>query len=52
MDLDDLAGHWTLLKDDRELVAGKRGPTRLWFALLLKFCSRRTVGAARGTHPI
>ena len=37
MDLDELVDHWTLLKDERELVAGKRGPTRLGFALLLKF---------------
>jgi len=40
MDLDELAWHWTLLKDERELVAGKRGPTRLGFALLLKFYAR------------
>ena len=40
MDLDELAGHWTLLKDERELVAGKRGPPRLGFALLLKFYAR------------
>jgi hypothetical protein len=26
MGLDELAGHWTLLDDERELVAGKRGP--------------------------
>jgi len=37
MDLDELVDHWTLLKDERELIAGKRGPTRLGFALLLKF---------------
>jgi hypothetical protein len=29
-----------LLKDERELVAGKQGPTRLGFALLLKFYTR------------
>jgi hypothetical protein len=29
MDLDELVDHWTLLKDEQELVAGKRGPTRL-----------------------
>jgi len=40
MDLDELAGYWTLLTDERELVAGKRGPTRLGFALLLKFYAR------------
>ena len=28
MDLDELVDHWTLLKDERELVAVKRGPTR------------------------
>ncbi len=37
MDLDELVEHWTLLEDERELVAGKRGPTRLGFALILKF---------------
>ena len=40
MDLDELVDHWTLLKDEQELVAGKRGPTRLGFALLLKFYAR------------
>jgi hypothetical protein len=40
MDLDELVDHWTLLTDERELVAGKRGPTRLGFALLLKFYAR------------
>jgi hypothetical protein len=40
MDLDELVDHWTLLKDERELAAGKRGPTRLGFALLLKFYAR------------
>jgi len=40
MDLDELVDHWTLLKDERELVAGKRGPTRLGFAVLLKFYAR------------
>lgn len=28
---------WTLLDDERELVAGKRGSTRIGFALLLRF---------------
>src|SRR6266704_2071815 len=31
---------WTLLDDERELIAGKRGATRLGFALLLKFYTR------------
>src|SRR5690348_555380 len=37
LDLDELVEHWTGLDDERELIAGKRGPTRLGFALLLKF---------------
>ena len=37
LSLDELVEHWTLLGDERELVAGKRGPTRLGFALILKF---------------
>ena len=40
MDLDELVEHWTLLDDERELIAGKRGATRLGFALLLKFYTR------------
>nr|WP_242606617.1 Tn3 family transposase [Protofrankia symbiont of Coriaria ruscifolia] len=37
LDLDELVEHWTLLDDERDLIAGKRGPTRLGFAVLLKF---------------
>jgi hypothetical protein len=37
LDLDELVEHWTLLDRDRELVAGKRGTSRLAFALMLKF---------------
>jgi Domain of unknown function (DUF4158) len=40
LDLDELVEHWTLLDDERELIAGKRGPTRLGCALLLKFYTR------------
>ena len=40
VDLDELVEHWTLLDDERELIAGKRGPTRLGFAVLLKFYAR------------
>jgi len=29
IDLDDLVEHWTVLDDERTLVAGKRGATRL-----------------------
>ena len=35
--MDELVEHWTLLKEDRPLVANKRGPTRLGFVLSLKF---------------
>ncbi|MFF1834792.1 Tn3 family transposase [Streptomyces sp. NPDC058231] len=37
LDLDELVEHWTLLKDEQALVSGKRGATRLGFAMLLKF---------------
>ncbi|WP_322770671.1 DUF4158 domain-containing protein [Frankia sp. Cr1] len=40
LDLDELVEHWTLLDDERELIAGKRGPTRLGFAVMLKFFTR------------
>jgi TnpA family transposase len=38
--MDELVEHWTVLEDELELVAGKRGPTRLGFALLLKYYTR------------
>ena len=38
--LDELVEHWTLLDGDHELVAGKRGTSRLAFALMLKFYAR------------
>ena len=34
---EDLVAAWTLLEDDRRLIANKTGATRLGFALLLKF---------------
>ncbi|GAA2440358.1 DUF4158 domain-containing protein [Streptomyces glaucus] len=37
VDLDELVEHWTLLKDEQGLVSGKRGATRLGFAVLPKF---------------
>jgi hypothetical protein len=40
LSLDELVEHWTLLDDERDLISGKRGPTKLGFALLLKFYSR------------
>jgi hypothetical protein len=36
LDLDELVEHWTVLEDER----GKRGATRLGFALLLEFFTR------------
>ncbi|MGH3156600.1 MAG: DUF4158 domain-containing protein [Streptosporangiaceae bacterium] len=41
IDDDELIEHWTLVGDELAEVAGKRGPTRLAFALLLKFCTGR-----------
>ncbi|WP_327640795.1 hypothetical protein OHB24_21100 [Kribbella sp. NBC_00482] len=37
IDLDELVEKWTLLDDEQDLVAGKRGATRPGFVLLLKF---------------
>jgi hypothetical protein len=37
VDEDELIEHWTLVGDGWTLLAGKRGPTRLGFALLLLF---------------
>ena len=34
---EELVGAWTLVGDDWRLVSNKAGPTRLGFALLLKF---------------
>jgi TnpA family transposase len=34
---EELAAQWTLLPDERRLVDSKRGPSRLGFAVLLKF---------------
>ncbi|MEV7834012.1 DUF4158 domain-containing protein [Streptomyces subrutilus] len=36
-DLHELAERWTLSEEERELAAGKRGASRLGFAVLLKF---------------
>lgn len=37
VELGELVERWTLLEDERQLVAGKGGATRLGFALLLRF---------------
>ncbi|MFF3617493.1 Tn3 family transposase [Streptomyces sp. NPDC002580] len=38
--MDELVEHWTVLEGELGLVAGKRGGTRLGFALLLKYYTR------------
>ena len=38
--MDELVEHWTVLADERDLISGKRGATRLAFVLLLKFYTR------------
>jgi hypothetical protein len=35
LSLDELVDGWTLVGDERDLIAGKRGATRLGFAVLL-----------------
>jgi hypothetical protein len=40
VDEDELIEHWTLVGDELTQLAGKRGPTRLAFALSLKFHQR------------
>ncbi len=37
VDFDELVGSWLLVESDRRLVSNKSGPTRLGFALSLKF---------------
>ncbi|MEZ7124756.1 Tn3 family transposase [Nonomuraea sp. AD125B] len=37
MHIDDLVEHWTILDEERDLIAEKRDATRLGFAILLKF---------------
>jgi hypothetical protein len=41
LDQDELIDRWTLVGDEQDLVAGKRGATRLRFAWLLCFCTER-----------
>jgi hypothetical protein len=36
LDFDELVEHWTLLDDEQALIAGKRGPPRLGFALFVE----------------
>ncbi len=37
MHIDELVEHWTILDEERDLIAGKRDATRIGFAILLKF---------------
>lgn len=37
VDEDELVGNWTLLDEEMNLLTGRRGPTKLGFALMLKF---------------
>lgn len=37
MHIDELVEHWTILEDERGLIAGKRDGTRLAFTLLLEY---------------
>nr|WP_159850059.1 DUF4158 domain-containing protein [Nocardia sp. CY41] len=41
VDQDELIDAWTLVGNEPELIGGKRGPTRLGFALLLRFYTER-----------
>ncbi|MEU4407146.1 hypothetical protein AB0F88_21700 [Streptosporangium sp. NPDC023963] len=56
--IDELVEHWTILDEEHELIAGKRGATRLAFGILLKFCTRHgpatraTTAAAPTTKPL
>ncbi|GAA3843288.1 hypothetical protein GCM10022226_77840 [Sphaerisporangium flaviroseum] len=40
LNIDELVEHWTVLDEERDLIAGKRGATRLAFVLLLKYYTR------------
>ncbi|MFD6181392.1 DUF4158 domain-containing protein [Streptomyces goshikiensis] len=40
LDLDELVERWMLLKDERDLVSGKRDATRLGFAVPLTFSTQ------------
>jgi hypothetical protein len=40
VDVDELIEFWSLLDEDRPLLAGKRGATALGFAVLLKHYTR------------
>jgi hypothetical protein len=41
LDPDELIDRWTLVGDEPDRMAGKRGPTKLGFALMLRFYTER-----------
>ena len=41
LDQDELIDRWTLVGDELNLVAGKRGATKLGFAVLMRFYTER-----------
>ena len=49
--MDELIDHWTVLEDEQRLVAGKRGATRLGFALLLKHTRHGQFPRGRSEFP-
>ena len=51
LDQDELIDRWTLVGDEVNLVAGKRGPTKLGFALLLRFYTERGRSLGEGRNP-
>ena len=46
LDEDELIGNWTLVGDELEQLSGRRGATKLGFALLLRFYAS-TAGSRR-----
>jgi hypothetical protein len=45
LEFDELVDHFTLVGEDLALLRNKTGPTRLGFALLLKFYGRYGAGS-------
>jgi hypothetical protein len=48
LDQDELIDRWTLVGDELNLVAGKRGATKLGFALLLRFYTKEAGSLGEG----
>lgn len=47
LDQDELIDRWTLVGDELELVVGKRGATKLGFAVMLRFYTEKGPVPAR-----